>query len=374
MGLIYNPKSEAWEFSLAGLRLSKRQRAYISERLGNGDIDSASRYVNTFRGLLKRRVHIDRFNRDGSDPLLDTSNRIQKYKRQLSNLLDPFKSHYPVTKLSDYIGVEIECLVPNFDGCDSTVECDSCDGSGHQYDEDDCQYECEICDGGGRVSDDNEDRSNFTQLGSEIRERKILGVSIKSDGSIRDVDGYFGVELTVLTKVSDFSNLKQLCDLLNDLGARVNASCGMHVHLDARHLDREAVKAVGRRFASVLPLLSQMVPASRRSNTYCKLGVSKLKGNNRYYAVNLTAWSKYKTVEVRLHSSTTSFDKISNWVTLLHSVMCAKRVARVVTSLNQLTDYIYLPEPLLEYFEQRISLFAEQSSSDVATDRDSLAS
>jgi Putative amidoligase enzyme len=62
-----------------------------------------------------------------------------------------------------------------------------------------------------------------------------------------------------------------------------------------------------------------MVPKSRtRENTYCKLNpAGELNPNDRYYAINWCSWCEHKTIEVRLHSGTTSAEKIKNWVEIL---------------------------------------------------------
>jgi hypothetical protein len=144
----------------------------------------------------------------------------------------------------------------------------------------------------------------------------------------------------------------------------------MHVHLDARHLDAKAVKAIGAKFKKVLPVMGKMVPESRRENSFCRLDVSGLTGS-RYFAVNLTAFKKYRTVEIRLHSSTTDFNKIIQWATLLSCVFKAEKIKAVCHDLNTLTEYVRLPEETLEYLTQRIDLFSGGSTPARFADNDS---
>jgi len=187
----------------------------------------------------------------------------------------------------------------------------------------------------------------------------VSGLHVKSDGSIQAPEGYFAVEITVLTRFKNPANLKSVCLILQGLKATVNKSCGMHIHLDARHLTSREVKKIGQRFAKALPVMLAMVPTTRRNNTYCKASVSDLKGG-RYYAVNLTSFNKYKTVEIRLHSSTTDFEKIMNWANLIQAISTSE-IKKECNSVNELTDFVKLPENLVEYISQRTSLFSPTS-------------
>ena len=60
--------------------------------------------------------------------------------------------------------------------------------------------------------------------------------------------------------------------------------------------------------------------------------------NDRYYMINGTALKKYKTIEVRLHSGTTNFNKIKNWVELLKGIV--KSEAPIFTSLDSMLETI----------------------------------
>ena len=89
--------------------------------------------------------------------------------------------------------------------------------------------------------------------------------------------------------------------------------------------------------------LKEFVPESRRNNTdYAALSFSE---TNRYRAVNFTAFRKYKTLEIRLHSGTVDYTKIIAWIRLCELLFVIntkpKSGAEGVAALSQL--------PLTEY-------------------------
>lgn len=115
--------------------------------------------------------------------------------------------------------------------------------------------------------------------------------------------------------------------LMKTVNARVNDSCGLHVHLDMRN--RDVVKCANRLLASQ-DLLFNMVPASRKDNDYCsrnnidKITFSNI--NDGYNtlgirgAVNLQAYREHKTIEIRLHEGSVNTNDIINWTKLLINI------------------------------------------------------
>ncbi|NBN99172.1 MAG: hypothetical protein EBV19_08070 [Flavobacteriia bacterium] len=156
-------------------------------------------------------------------------------------------------------------------------------------------------------------------------------VSLGQDGSIRTPDDERDDDGEIVTRwrasearlvyvkgVSE-NRLEKLCQTIRNAGGLVNNSCGLHVHLDQRDVTRQGAYARAIRLTHSLSFLKLMVPKSRtRENTYCKLNnAGELNCNDRYYAINWCSWCEHKTIEVRLHSGTTSADKIKNWVEIL---------------------------------------------------------
>jgi Asp-tRNA(Asn)/Glu-tRNA(Gln) amidotransferase C subunit len=118
---------------------------------------------------------------------------------------------------------------------------------------------------------------------------------------------------------------------------------------------------MGKRLGLALPVLSQMLPKTRLNNRYCKMAVGGLRGG-RYYAVNLEAFRKYETVEVRCHSSTTDYRKIMNWVEIVRAIAYSD-IKKQVRTVNDLTDVVRIREDVVEYMTQRIEHFNPQPKS-----------
>lgn len=334
MKLVQTSKGYALE--ITSKPLNKRQQAQLARMLTTDRLDRALNWLGSFSGKRAYSV-VNRFVSHKVDALADkpVGDVLRKMKLQID--ASSYAAHRPLHKSDDWIGVEIECFVPF-----SAVYPEPLDDS----------------------SNYSSDRARY-YLFQRVEAAKIVRCSVKYDSSISVPDAdYFSCEVTVLTRLSRPDNLRQLCTLLNSLGAKVNKSCGLHVHLDARHLTSEQVKAKGVNFERALPVMLSMVPKSRRSNTYCKPSVSNLNGS-RYYAVNLTAFYKYKTVEIRLHSGTTDFTKIYNWAVLMTSIFKASGVRKRCVDLNELTEYVRIPESVLEYAQRRIDLFND--AADVPT-------
>jgi hypothetical protein len=101
-----------------------------------------------------------------------------------------------------------------------------------------------------------------------------------------------------------------------------------------------------------------MVPPSRLNNTYCKLSASGYTGN-RYHAINKTALKLFGTIEVRLHSGTTDFNKIANWCELLYSISRGKfkRSSAPVETVAELQRATGMDLNLYSYMLSRINTF-----------------
>lgn len=278
-----------------------------------------------------------------------------------------------------YFGVEIECMIP-FDSLNihkneysssGSRECSDCESSGriilsHRDSGQEAEVECDSCNGSGEIeSDDSEDGSELfsdckSKLASKIKALNIKGIDIKEDGSLDaegESDELWPVEITCLVRQDDMTSLEKLCKLLNDLEAKVNKSCGLHVHLDARHLSKGQVSRLGTKFSHALPFMGQIVPKSRTTSRFCKMKVSGF-SDDRYCAVNLTAFEKYKTIEIRLHSSTTSFSKISNWIKMLSLITEAKlSKLESMTTLKEFFTVIKADDNLQNYIISRVAKF-----------------
>lgn len=200
--------------------------------------------------------------------------------------------------------------------------------------------------------------------------RPFVGyVMVKGDGSV-NVPNRQSVELNVCAPVSRYKEiLKGITDILNspEVNARVNKTCGLHVHLDVREWrnDFNALSDKYARLISVQGILYSMQPKSRQDNTYCVKSKSRsiVRGASRYQGINAQSIWKYTTIETRLHAGTTDYVKITNWCDLLIGVMYSSGTVpkRALTKIDSIAKYFPVTSSMLQYIAQRVRQFANGS-------------
>ena len=187
---------------------------------------------------------------------------------------------------------------------------------------------------------------------------------LKDDGSV-EADDKYGHELTILTTERTYqADLKKICRVLNsECAADINASCGLHVHLDMRGRVKERAY---ENLVRAQDILFQMQPLSRRTNTFCKPSPRNFQytvdNRERYLAINPCAYRRHKTIEVRLHSGTTNAIKITNWVELLLKIVNKrKELAFDLTDLKLFNKEIKVRNKIKRYMIERIRSFATRA-------------
>jgi hypothetical protein len=284
-------------------KLSVSQKLFIEECCKKADINTLTNYVSTFsaesRGSsainqnIKARKRLHQGAHAVSDGLAirPANSILDKFFAKC----DVFSENLRPTPLSEKypaglaVGVEIECYLP--------------------------------------ISRD------------EVREALALNpipnVRCGTDGSITPDSksaNYHCMEFRCLTNINNMQNLEKLCTFLYKHGARVNTSCGMHVHLDFRDKD-ELPETNANRLLAVLPLLKLMVPQSRLQNTYCEGDMNR---GRRHTKINLDAFYKFKTIEMRLHSGTANYRKIASWIRIVHSIAFSNvSVSDIKSAMNK---------------------------------------
>ncbi len=204
---------------------------------------------------------------------------------------------------------------------------------------------------------------------------KNLGkfVTIKTDASVkRNTDDTVGcpAEVVLSYRAGNEDSVREFCQLLRGK-AYVNNSCGTHVHFDFRHITPEDATIYGKRLARVVPALKTLLPANRRDNQFCKEIINSTASGQRYAFVNLSAYAKYKTIEVRGHSGTIKADKILNWIKLCQLVMATdinflpKSDNRgEVKTVDELIKQYAFDKEMEEYIKGRFNTFNASISAD----------
>lgn len=177
---------------------------------------------------------------------------------------------------------------------------------------------------------------------------------VVSDGSV--TGGGNGMELVSppLTEAG-FEQIEKVSAVLLALGATVNRTCGLHVHIGARNHSVATLKKLAALYIEHEPVIDQLLPNSRRgsANNYCKsppanfrrlaeagsvndiisiINPSTTPSNRdgRFHKLNYHSYWRHGTVEFRHHSGTVDAAKIIKWV-----VFCSKLVEAAVREAGE---------------------------------------
>ena len=148
--------------------------------------------------------------------------------------------------------------------------------------------------------------------------------------------------------------LEKVCWVLDLCNAKVNDTCGLHVHMDAAEFDLSTWKNLILTYKRLEGVIDNFMPSSRRNNHYCKglstIAETAIKGarnigdlraafhHNRYHKVNLEAYARHRTVEFRQHGGSTNFTKMSAWIHFLAKMITFAKQGQVNvgTTLQQI--------------------------------------
>lgn len=207
----------------------------------------------------------------------------------------------------------------------------------------------------------------------------------KHDGSItrsegRDGEGHeinafnSGIECVSPVLKGDkkgLDTLKSVCEILNATGAQTNKSTGLHIHISTEGMNDAWFVNVSKNYQALELVIDTFMAPSRRgsSNHYCQslLGLDYSNCNTicdivrvngtRYRKLNAEAYNSHRTIEFRQHGGTTSYAKISNWLSF-----CAKLIKwskdNLITSPITCVDEIpFLDSAEKMYFTSRVEAF-----------------
>lgn len=176
---------------------------------------------------------------------------------------------------------------------------------------------------------------------------------IKEDSSVNDG---FEIASPILCGERGIAQAKKVARLLTAAGARVDSSCGFHVHVDARDLSAKTIINVAMRYGKYENEIDSFMPRSRRNSHFAQSVKDLIDKNeigdivrskdfdnfDRYYKVNLAAYGQHGTIEFRQHAGTLNPNKVEKWVRFCvefveASVVDEKSIGR---KLNRLIDFL----------------------------------
>lgn len=169
------------------------------------------------------------------------------------------------------------------------------------------------------------------------------------------VNGGCEVVSPILRGDAGLQQLETVMRALEAAGARIDRSCGLHVHVGIPDLTPKQIKGVVGRYLKLEPVIDTWLPKSRRGNNamYCQSNVACIDGltgeqqrdrvnvtlaairsaaddvmaiwnaatpmgrGSRYHKLNLASYWRQGTIEFRQHSGTVDARKAVNWVTFL---------------------------------------------------------
>ncbi len=173
---------------------------------------------------------------------------------------------------------------------------------------------------------------------------------IVTDQSLTAPAGYVGLEL-VSPPLTDagLHQVEKVCEIIGRLGAKTNRSCGLHVHIGARHLSIDTLRRLAYLYIEHEDVIDSLLPPSRRAsnNSYClslkrnvifpdlerarsvpdlaralvRAGSGSYSQGSRYSKLNFLAHLRHGTVEFRQHSGTIDAVKIINWIKLCQKMV-----------------------------------------------------
>ncbi len=151
---------------------------------------------------------------------------------------------------------------------------------------------------------------------------------IVTDSSLHGTD----CNEVVTPPLGAWDTLRAICEAISAAGGGVNASCGLHVHVDAHGFTRQQWQNIGHNYWMLSNIINSSLAPSRRRNHFCRVvdipdspamsrEALRLWSRGRYCAVNYEAWRRHKTIEFRQHQGSLNFNKIRDWVLFLESLV-----------------------------------------------------
>lgn len=208
----------------------------------------------------------------------------------------------------------------------------------------------------------NNTRASDSRMREVARVISSFGVDCEAEGYnhqqrphwkiVRDVSvAGDGLEIVspILKGQNGLDQLEKVTKALAEMDAKVNVSCGIHVHHDAGDFTTQTFKNIYTLYNRYETAIDELVAPSRRGthNQYCKSQTTNYEVlrkaktvedimriyNDRYVKLNCQSYRRHGTIEFRQHQGSIDFTKISNWVIFTQMI-----VERSITGNVQMKD------------------------------------
>ena len=193
-----------------------------------------------------------------------------------------------------------------------------------------------------------------------------------SDASIQGANPIECVS-PILSSRGGMKRLENACKTINEAGAQVNRSTGLHVHIGAAGLTDEQYCNVFQNYKMLESVIDSFMANSRRANNsrwcrtlqdhtfYNELTKENLlneMGCDRYHKVNPCSYQRHQTIEFRQHQGSTDFKKISNWVKFCAKLVEWSKTNRLESPVSSIDEIEFLNKTEKSFFKNRASQLA----------------
>lgn len=194
-----------------------------------------------------------------------------------------------------------------------------------------------------------------------------------TDSSVRGMDDPIECVSPVLTGNDGKRMLKNACKTLNKADAKVNSTCGLHVHIGAAKLTDKQYCNVFVNYMYLEAVIDTFMAQSRRNNEYANTiqdhkyaieravtiqNIQNALHNWRYHKINPMSYDRHKTIEFRQHSGTTNYEKIINWVNFCGKLVIWSKKNRLTAPVASIDEIPFLSNEEKSFFKARAEHFA----------------
>lgn len=125
------------------------------------------------------------------------------------------------------------------------------------------------------------------------------------------------------------AEIREICSYASDHDWRIDSSCGLHVHIDARDLSSDQALQIAYAYRRSYPLWKKFVGRRRADNSMCgspQYNAADIKdiehiedfveSRDRFEFVNWRSYLRHSSIEIRMYRGSLRGREICNWVAL----------------------------------------------------------
>lgn len=209
-----------------------------------------------------------------------------------------------------------------------------------------------------------------------------------TDGSLNDYRTGCELVSPVLRGAAGIAEMRKVCQVVEQAGARIRRSCGFHVHIGMVNQPVTTWRNLLRLYGHFEGAVDSFTSRTRRGtgNQYCKSTRNALRMNevavnsaetveslarayapnsgytqgiDRFFKVNMASFWRHGTVEFRQHQGTVDADKAEHWVKFCLRMVAAAQAGVTPDgedTLPNLAEKIKIAEKELAFFQSRVAV------------------